>query len=496
MSKEHFDVVIIGAGLSGIGAACHLTQKCPDKTFCLLEGRETMGGTWDLFKYPGIRSDSDMFTLGYSFKPWASSQFLADGPSILNYIKEAAAEYHADSKIRYQSWVSSIAWDSADATWTITYEDKKNGKTKEISCNFINSCTGYYSYDGGYTPDFDGLSDYKGTLVHPQQWPEDLDYKGKKVVVIGSGATAVTLLPELAYDTAHVTMLQRSPTYMAAVPGHDPSVDLVRKLLPEKLSYRVNRTTKIGIASAFYTLSQRFPKGVRRLMLADVKRKIGSNVDMKHFEPNYNPWDERVCAVKSGDLFKAVKGGSASIVTDHIDRFTEKGILLKSGKELEADIVVSATGLELKFMGGIKITVDGDDFDITQKMNYKGVMIEGLPNLGNTFGYTNASWTLKADLTSEYMCRLIKDMDKKGVQKVVALNNDLSVTKSNFLDFQSGYVQRAIERFPKKGSKLPWKLYQNYPVDLVMLRYGKLADGKLRFSKATGQRSASLRKAS
>lgn len=482
MQSEYFDVVIIGAGLSGIGAACHLTKNCPEKTFCILEGRSTMGGTWDLFKYPGIRSDSDMFTLGYSFKPWTSSQFLADGPSILNYIREAAEEYHAENKIRYNSLVKSISWDSEAAIWTISIKDSKSGKLKEVRCNFVSGCTGYYSYKGGYQPEFPGQKDFVGEIIHPQAWPEDLDYKDKDVVVIGSGATAVTVVPEISKQAKQVTMLQRSPTYMASVPEEDPTVAITRKFLPEKLAYRISRTQKILLTYALYYGSQKYPKQVKKLLLAGVRSQIGSDVDMKNFEPKYNPWDERMCAVKSGDFFKAVKKGKVKMVTDHIDHFTKNGIKLKSGEELNADIIVSATGLNLEFFGGVDIFVDGAKFDTTQSMNYKGVMFENLPNLSMTFGYTNASWTLKADLTSEFVCRLLRYMDKKGYNTVKPINDDPSVMKAPFLSFQSGYVQRSIHKFPQMGSKLPWKLYQSYPVDLAMLRFGKLQDGKLQFS--------------
>jgi cation diffusion facilitator CzcD-associated flavoprotein CzcO len=484
MNTEHVDVLIIGAGLSGIGAGCHLSQKCPNKTYAILEGRDTLGGTWDLFRYPGIRSDSDMFTLGYSFKPWTSTKFLADGPSILSYIKEAAEEYKVIDKITYNAQVSRVSWNSDEALWNVSYTDKLSGANKKITCNFINSCTGYYNYEHGYQPEFEGRANYKGIFIHPQQWPEDLNYKDKTVVVIGSGATAVTIVPEMAYDTAHITMLQRSPTYLASVPGVDPIVNSMRKVLPEKAVYRISRTRNIAFQALFYRLSRSFPDAVKKLLLTGVKKQIGPDTDMKHFKPNYNPWDERLCAVKNGDLFKGVKEGRVSVVTDHIDHLTENGIKLKSGDELKADIIISATGLDLKFFGGIEIEVDGVAFDYKQKMNYKGVMIEELPNIGFTFGYTNASWTLKADLTSEWTCRLLNLMDEKGTQKVMPVNSDPSVEPGSFLDFNSGYVQRAIDRFPKMGNKLPWKLVQNYPIDLAMLRYGKLDDGKLKFEKA------------
>ncbi|MBT4518588.1 MAG: NAD(P)/FAD-dependent oxidoreductase [Halieaceae bacterium] len=482
MASETIDVLIIGAGLSGIGAACHLSKKCPDKNYLILEARECMGGTWDLFRYPGIRSDSDMFSLGYNFKPWASAQFLADGPAILNYINEAAAEHGVNDKIRYQAQVESVSWNSDEARWTVLYRDKQSGEAREIHCNFINSCTGYYNYEHGYQPEFDGRENYRGIFIHPQQWPEDLNCADKRVVVIGSGATAVTVVPEMSLDAAHVTMLQRSPTYMAAVPDEDPAVLFLRKHLPEIWVYRISRTLKVSAQAVFYSLSRRFPNAIRKLLLGEVEKRVGPDVDMKHFRPEYNPWDERLCAVKSGDLFEAVKNGSASIVTDHIDHFTETGIKLKSGEELQADIIVSATGLDMKFFGDIGIVVDGEALLPSEKLNYKGVMLEGLPNIGFTFGYTNASWTLKADLTSEWICRLLKHMDKTGMQKVVPVNSDPEIHAQDFLDFQSGYVQRAIGKFPKMGNKLPWRLLQNYGLDLMMLRFGRLNDGKLRYS--------------
>jgi monooxygenase len=482
MTTEHVDVLIIGAGLSGIGAGCHLSKKCADKNYLILEARDCLGGTWDLFRYPGIRSDSDMFTLGYSFKPWTSAQFLADGPAILDYITAAANEHNVSQKIRYHSQVQSVSWSSEQARWTVCYRDTQSGGEREVSCNFINSCTGYYNYEHGYQPEFEGRDNYQGVFIHPQQWPEGLDYKNKRVLVIGSGATAVTVVPEMALTAAHVTMLQRSPTYMAAVPDEDPSVLLLRKYLPETWAYRISRTLKVGFQGIFFALSRRFPNAIRKLLLGEVQKQIGPDVDMKHFKPRYNPWDERLCAVKSGDLFNAVKDGSVSIVTDHIDHFTESGIRLKSGEQLEADIVVSATGLDLKFFGGVDILVDGEKFSPSEKLNYKGVMLEDLPNIGFTFGYTNASWTLKADLTSEWICRLLNHMDKTGVHKVVPVNSDPDVTVDDFLDFQSGYVQRSIGKFPKMGNKLPWRLVQNYPVDMAMLRFGKLNDGKLQYS--------------
>lgn len=494
INQSIYDVVIIGAGLSGIGAACHLSRDCPQKNYLILEARDTMGGTWDLFRYPGIRSDSDMFTLGYNFKPWISSQSLADGPAILNYIREAAQEYRVEDKIRYGASVQSVEWDSTTATWTIITLNSASGKSDTVRCRFISSCTGYYNYEHGYEPEFSGRENFSGPVIHPQKWPEALDYKDKRVVVIGSGATAVTLVPEMARDAAHVTMLQRSPTYMAVIPGEDPAVNAMRKYLPEKMVYRLARTLKVSFQAVTYKLSRRFPQRVRKVLLSDVKRRIGPNVDMKHFKPSYNPWDERICAVKDGDLFKAVKSGSASIVTDHIDCFTAKGIQLQSGEELDADIIVTATGLEMKFFGGIDIVVDGKPFQIPDTLNYKGVLLEGLPNIGFAFGYTNASWTLKIDLTHEYLCRLLNYMDRVEMHKVVPVNRDPRVRPIDFLDFQSGYIQRALHTLPRMGNRYPWKLVQSYPMDLAMLRLGKLADGKLQFSRASKANAAASKR--
>lgn len=484
MQEEHVDMLIIGAGLSGVGMACHLKRHCPEKSCLILEARARMGGTWDLFRYPGIRSDSDMFTFGYAFKPWVSSQNLADGPSILNYIREAAQENGVERLIRYNARVEQIAWDSAQALWTVSYADTASGETKRLTCKFINGCTGYYNYEHGYEPEFPGCEDFQGKIIHPQKWPEDLDYRGKRVVVIGSGATAVTIVPEMAREAAHVTMLQRSPTYMGSIPEQDRVTTFLRKWLPEMWVYRIARTIRVAIMALFFNLSRRYPDRIRKFVLKGVRKEVGPDVDMKHFTPRYNPWDERFCAVKGGDLFRAVREGRASIVTDHIDRFTPRGIKLQSGEELEADIIVTATGLELKFFGGIEILVDGQSFDCTQKMCYRGVMLEDLPNLAFTFGYTNASWTLKADITSEWICRLLKRMDQLGAGSAAPVNRDGSVERGNFLDFTSGYIQRGLHQFPKIGNKAPWKLKQLYPYDLLMLRYSKLDDGVLQFTPA------------
>lgn len=484
MDVERFDLVIIGAGLSGVGMACHLSRQCPGKTYVILEGRETMGGTWDLFRYPGIRSDSDMFTFGYSFKPWVSPVNLADGPSILAYIREAAREHDVERHIRYRAWVEGIAWDSGTATWTVAYVDGATGARRSVACGFINGCTGYYNYEHGYEPAFAGAGDFRGRIVHPQKWPEDLDYRGKRVVVIGSGATAVTLVPELAREAAHVTMLQRSPTYMATIPAEDRLTTFLRRHLPEMWVYRIARSFRVSLGVLFFSLCRRFPNRMRNLLLRGVRRAVGPEVDMAHFSPRYKPWDERFCAVKGGDLFDAVREGRASVVTDHIDRFTETGVRLKSGEELAADLIVTATGLEIKFFGGVAITVDGAPYDVSKKMCYRAIMLEDLPNLAVTFGYTNSSWTLKADLTSEWICRVLRRMDETGTRIVVPVNRDPDVAHADFLEFTSGYVRRGLHLLPKMGNKAPWRLKQLYPYDLLMLRHSRLEDGVLQFTGA------------
>lgn len=482
MPSEHFDVLIVGAGLSGIGAAYHLQIKCPNKSYAILERRQAIGGTWDLFRYPGIRSDSDMFTLGYNFKPWTSPKAIADGTAIREYVQETARENGIDKKIRHGLRVRTASWSSKTATWTVEAEREPSGEVVTFTCNFLQMCSGYYNYDQGYTPEFAGLSDFKGQVVHPQKWTKDIDYANKKVVIIGSGATAVTLLPAMTDKAAHVTMLQRSPTYVISVPEEDIISNKLRRFLPEKLVYRLGRTRNVGLTMMFYRLSREKPALIRRFLLKQVRWQVGKDFDMTHFSPKYKPWDERVCAVPDGDLFKVLKQGKASIVTDHIDCFTEKGIRLKSGKELEADLIVTATGLNLQLFGGMAVTVDGKEMKMAETMNYKGAMFRDVPNLAMTFGYTNASWTLKADLTSEFVCRLLNTMDKKGVKQCTPRNTDPSVVEENFLNLASGYIQRAAGNLPKQGNKSPWKLYQNYALDMAMLRLGSVEDGVMVFS--------------
>ncbi len=482
MTNDFVDVLIIGAGLSGIGAACHIRRECPDKTFTILERREAIGGTWDLFRYPGIRSDSDMYTLGYSFKAWTNPQAIADGPSIRQYIRDTAAEYNVEPHIRFGHQVKRAYWQTDDAMWTVEAEDSHSGDIKRVSCRFLLSCSGYYNYDGGYEPEFSGRENFSGQVIHPQKWPENLDYRGKKVVVIGSGATAVTIVPSMAEEAAHVTMLQRSPSYILSLPREDAVSNFLRRFLPNKLVYRFARTRNILISLLLYKFTRTFPNAMRDFMQKQVKKQVGGTVDIKHFSPHYNPWDERLCIAPDGDLFQALRRGKASMVTDQIDRFTEKGIRLKSGRELEADIIVTATGLAIQPIGGTQLFVDGKPYTYPDKLCYKGVMLQDLPNLGLVFGYTNASWTLKADIVTEYLLRLVRHMDRLGVRQCMPRNHESDVEFRPFIDMTSGYIKRAEGTIPHQGSKAPWKLYQNYALDLMMLRFGKLDDGVLEFS--------------
>ncbi len=483
MTSEILDILIVGAGLSGIGAAVHFTKRCPGKSFAIVEGRERLGGTWDLFKYPGIRSDSDMHTLGYNFKPWTARKAIADAPSILTYLNETVDEYGLRDKIRFNRKVVEASWSSAEALWTVTL-NHSDGSSSTIKCNFLHMCSGYYDYREGHNPDFPGKDDFSGKIVHPQFWPEDMDYTGKKVVVIGSGATAVTLVPSMADTAAHVTMLQRSPTYIVSLPGEDKFALGLRKFLPSKLAYLFTRWKNVLWGLFTFNLARTKPEAFKKRLLGMVKEEMGPEVDMTHFTPNYNPWDQRLCLVPDSDLFTAIKSGKASIATDHIDKFTRNGILLKSGKILEADIVVTATGLKILTGGSAEIEVDGEPVIFGEKINYKGVMFSGVPNFGMTMGYTNASWTLKADLTSEYVCRLINFMDKNGTSIATpTLPKDRTIGSEPMLDFSSGYVQRAIKDLPKQGDRKPWRLNQNYPKDIVNLRHKAIDDGVMAFSK-------------
>lgn len=484
MASNHFDVVIIGAGLSGIGAASHLERDAPNKTYAILESRSAMGGTWDLFRYPGVRSDSDMHTLGYSFKPWKHERAIADGPAILDYIRETAKEYDVAKHIRYNQRASKISWDSASATWTISI--KQEGKrASKITCNFIYSCTGYYNYEKGYTPDFEGIEQFKGQIVHPQQWPEDLNYSGKNVVVIGSGATAITVVPSMAKTAKHVTMLQRSPTYVVSRPSKDKFALKLARYLPANLAYLITRWKNVSMQALIYQYSRRRPEKMKAALLSLTRKELGGKVDVDtHFNPSYNPWDQRLCLVPDGDLFRSLRKGTSSVVTGHIKTFTKTGIKLESGDLLEADLVVSATGLELLPMGGMAIEVDGKLMSLPDTLGFRGMMLSDIPNFVLAAGYTNASWTLKCDLTSEYVCRMLNHMDKKGFQYCVARNLDPNMERVAFLDLASGYVDRSIDSFPKQGTRSPWKLYQNYLLDIISLRFGSMQDKEMEYGRA------------
>ena len=486
MDQEHVDVIIVGAGLSGIGAACHLQRECPEHSFLILEGRKSMGGTWDLFRYPGIRSDSDMHTLGYSFKPWRNPKAIADGPSIREYIRESARENNVEPHIRYDHRVTRLCWSSETSTWTVTVERRELGETVQLSCNFLLMCAGYYSYRAGHTPEFPGLQDFGGTIIHPQFWPEDLDYSGKRVLVVGSGATAMTLVPAMADKAASVTMLQRSPTYVVSRPEKDRLANFLRSVLPERWAYAITRWKNTFLQQLVYRRTRVAPDKVREYLLDRVRESLGPDYDVeKHFTPRYNPWDQRLCLIPDNDLLEAIRDGKASVVTDIIDRFTERGILLESGEELEADIIVTATGLELVILGEAEVQVDGEPIDFSNTWSYKGMMYSGVPNLITTFGYINASWTLRADLTAEYACRLLNHMRNTGSVKAVPTlrPEDEGMPGRDWIeDFSAGYMRRVMHLFPKQGDREPWINPQNYRRDRKMFRHAPIEDGALQFS--------------
>ena len=492
---EHVDVIIVGAGLSGIGAACHLKMECPHKIFTILEGRDVMGGTWDLFRYPGVRSDSDMYTLGYRFRPWRDPRAIADGPSILNYIRETAIEYGVDKAIRYNHRVRRASWSSEDARWTLEAETGTNNTMVQLSCNFLYLCTGYYDYESGYTPEWPGVEHFRGTIVHPQEWPDDLDYANKRIVVIGSGATAITLVPALAERAAHVTMLQRSPSYVVTRPAEDIVANWLRRCLPDRAAYVLARWKNVLAGTFFYNLARKRPELFKWMVARGVRRELGkggrpeqartrAGPAEEHFKPRYNPWDQRLCVAPDGDFFLAMREGRVSVVTDYIETFTEDGILLKSGRQLDADIIVTATGLVFKLFNRMQLEVDGAPVHLPKTLVYKGMMISDVPNLAFAIGYTNASWTLKCDLTSEYVCRLLNHMDQHGFAICTPRLNDPDVGEEPVVDFTSGYIVRALHTLPRQGSKTPWRLHQNYMKDLSMMRYGRVDDGTMEFKAA------------
>ncbi len=482
MSEQHFDVLIIGAGVSGIGMACHLRRECPGKSFAILERRKALGGTWDLFRYPGIRSDSDMFTFGYNFRPWVGDKVLADGASIKGYVQATAREHDVERHIRFGQAVTDADWSSVNKVWTLTARNEATGEPVTYTANFLIGCTGYYNYDQGYQPDFPGAETFQGRMVHPQHWPEDLDYAGKNVVVIGSGATAITLVPTLAQQAGHVTMLQRSPTYLMPLPSSDKLALGLQKVLPDRLAYRLTRARNVAIARFLYQRSRKNPKLMRKVFLGIIRRQVAGVADMRHFTPDYDPWDQRLCVVKDGDLFHALRAGTASIATDHIERVTETGIRLKSGAFLEADIIVPATGLDIQMLGGIRPRVDGQELQLRDRVVYKNVMVEGLPNAAMIYGYTNASWTLKVDIAAEYLCRLMNLMDRRGHQTVVARDTENSASDETVLgSLNAGYIRRAADRLPRQGTHGPWRAGQNYLEDVKILRFDPIEDGYLEF---------------
>jgi cation diffusion facilitator CzcD-associated flavoprotein CzcO len=485
MTTKHVDVLIVGAGISGIGAACHLTRDCPGKSYLILERRHSVGGTWDLFRYPGVRSDSDMFTFGYNFRPWTDSKVLADGERIRHYVDATVEEYRVREHIQFGRKVLDASWSSISGLWTVTATNEDTGETETYTAGFLLGCTGYYNYDTGYRPHFPGEETFKGQTVHPQHWPEDLDYSDKKVVVIGSGATAVTLVPAMAPTAAHVTMLQRSPTYIVSLPAVDKISAAMRKILPDMAVYRISRARNIVLQRVMYNFARARPKQMRKLVLAGARRQLGPDADLKHFSPTYDPWDQRLCVVPDGDLFRTIRNGQATVVTDHIQCITENGIQLKSGATIEADIIVSATGLEIQMLGGTTLHVDGEPLAVHDVLTYKSVMIENVPNAAMIFGYTNASWTLKADIAVEFACRIINHMDANGYQQVVARAQPGDRGDGSILgSLQSGYVERGKAAMPRQGTKAPWIVLNNYLRDAPTLRRTKLEDGLLQFSRA------------
>ncbi len=487
---NHFDVLIVGAGLSGIGAARQLQEHCPGKTFAILEGRSVIGGTWDLFRYPGIRSDSDMYTMGYDSKPWLDPKAIADGPSILSYVREAATESGIDRHIRFGHQVKAAAWSTAQARWTVEADDAESGERVQFTANFLFMCSGYYSYEKGYTPEIAGITDFNGPVVHPQQWPQDLDYAGKRVVIVGSGATAMTLVPAMARTAAKVTMLQRSPTYVVSMPAKDGIARLLRMVLPERLAYRLTRWKNVQFQRYVYQQTRIKPEKVKQKLIDLVRKQLPPDYDVdRHFTPSYAPWDQRLCLVPDADLFKALRAGQADVVTDEIERVTETGITLKSGQTLAADIIVTATGLDLAVLGGAQFTVDGAPVRFPETYSYKGMMFSDVPNLAYVLGYINASWTLRSELVAEYVCRLVNHMSAVNMRQSTPRlrNTDKGMATRLMIDgFTPGYMRRAIHLFPKQGDRDPWRNTQNYTLDKQTIRDAPLTDGVMTFSNPPG----------
>jgi cation diffusion facilitator CzcD-associated flavoprotein CzcO len=492
-TAEYVDVLIVGAGVSGVGAAHHLQQRAPGKSYMILEARDGMGGTWDLFRYPGIRSDSDMHTFGYAFKPWEDGKVFADGPAIRNYVKETADESGITPNIRFKHRVLSSNWNSRTARWEVEAKRTDTGERVRVECRFLMMCSGYYRYDHGHVVHWEGEKDFAGDIIHPQHWREDYDYSGKKVVIIGSGATAVTLVPAMAEKAGHVTMLQRSPTYIAPRPSVDPVANFLRKILPRKAAYSATRIKNVLISIIFFEIAQRWPGWVKNQVHKYIRDELGEDYDIdKHFTPKYNPWDERFCAAPDGDFFQSLKKGEASVVTDHIERFTKTGIQLKSGEHLEADLIIPATGLEMLLAGGMAMQVDGREISPPETVSYRGMMLSQLPNLALAFGYTNASWTLKIDLTCERVCRLLNHMDAKGYDYCVP-EPPAGIETQPLLNLQSGYIKRAEPHLPRQGTEPPWRTYQNYIQDMLAIRYGKLEDGALQFYRKSDEGASAPR---
>ena len=486
MSCEHRDIIIVGAGLTGIGAACHLSDKCPDRSYLVLESRQSSGGTWDLFRYPGIRSDSDMHTLGYSFKPWQSAKAIADGPSILRYVRETAAENAIDQHIRYGHCLLSASWCSQQSLWTLDIRQADSDNVVQMSCNFLYMCAGYYSYDKPHDPKFPGIDQFNGQVIHPQFWPDDLDYQDKQVVIVGSGATAMTLLPSMADKAKNITMLQRSPTYVISRPSVDWLANGLKRLLPVTWAYRLTRLKNTLYQEWLFKLARRSPQFIKALLLFNVRRRLGKSYDVdRHFTPDYNPWDQRLCLVPDGDLFDAINSGKAAIVTEQIKCFNQSGIELTSGQHLPADIVVSATGLELQVMGGVTFTVDGQAVDFSSQITYKGLMVSGVPNMVSIFGYINASWTLRADLAAEWVCRALNHMTSTQTSKVVpqvpdSLKN--MPTKDWIADFPAGYLKRTMHLQPRQGNQEPWVNSQDFRKERALFKQPLATDDALHFS--------------